>query len=203
MLSAVFLLTGCQTYQQKTSETKELWSSGHLEAASTDYSRKADKAQGGKDALVYRLEQAMALRAAGKITESQAAFQQADEQILRFDEKAKVSVTREAGALFSNQANLPYTGRDYDKVLVSTYKALNFLQLGQPEMARPELFRAYQRQQEAVDNNRKRIERDQKEIQSAKSEKPDDYQSIQKAQSDPLVSGEMKKRYVGLDQLKA
>ena len=203
VLSAVLLLTGCQTYQQKTSETKGLWNSGHLEAASADYTRKADKAQGGKDALVYRLEQAMALRAAGKITESQAAFQQADEQILRFDEKAKVSVTREAGALFSNQANLPYTGRDYDKVLVSTYKALNFLQLGQPEMARPELFRAYQRQQDAVDNNRKRIERDQKEIQSAKSEKPDDYQSIQKAQSDPLVSGEMKKRYVALDQLKA
>ena len=203
VLAAAFLLSGCQTYQEKTSETKGLWSGGHLDAAATDYSRKAESASGGKDALVYRLEQAMALRAAGKISESQAAFQQADELINRFDEKAKTSVSREAGALLSNQANLPYTGRDYDKVLVSTYKALNFLQLGQPEMARPELFRAYQRQQDAVDNNRKRIDRDQKEIQSAASEKAGEYQSTQKAQSDPLVSGEMKKRYAALDQIKA
>jgi soluble cytochrome b562 len=94
VLSAVFLLTGCQTYQQKTSETKSLWSSGQLDAAAADYTRKADKAQGGKDALVYRLEQAMALRAAGKIAESQAAFQQADDLINRYDEKAKTSVSR-------------------------------------------------------------------------------------------------------------
>lgn len=203
VLSAVSLLTGCQTYQQKTSETKSLWSSGNLEAAAADYTTKADKAQGGKDALVYRLEQAMALRAAGKIAESQAAFQQADDLINRYDEKAKMSVSRETGALLSNQANLPYTGRDYDKVLVSAYKALNHLQLGEAEKARPELLRAYQRQQDAVDNNRKRIERDQKEIESAAAEKSGEYQSVQKAQTDPGVRGEMSKRYGALDQLKA
>lgn len=48
VLSAVSLLTGCQTYQQKTSETKSLWSSGNLEAAAADYTTKADKAQGAR-----------------------------------------------------------------------------------------------------------------------------------------------------------
>jgi hypothetical protein len=202
-LLAVILLSGCQTYQEKTSETKGLWSSGNIQAAAADYGRKAEKASGGKDALVYRLEHAMSLRAAGQIAESQAAFQQADDLIYRFDEKAKASVSREAGALLSNQANLPYTGRDYDKVLVSTYKALNHLQLGEPEKARPELVRAYQRQQDAVINNRKRIEREEAEIKAAASEKSGEHQSVQKAQSDPAVSGLMKQNYAALNQLKA
>ena len=197
------LLSGCQTYEQKTADTKGLWSSGNLEAAAADFTRKADKAQGGKDALVYRLEQAMALRAAGKIAESQAAFEQADALIQRFDDQAKTSVSREAGALLSNQANLPYTGRDYDRILVSTYKALNHLQLGQPDRARPELIRAYQRQQDAVENHRRRIEREQKEIESAAAGKADEHQSVLKAQSDPEVSGLMKRNYGALDSLKA
>ena len=199
----VLLMTGCQTYEQKTAETKSLWTGGNLAAASSDFTRKAEKAQGGKDALVYRLEQAMALRAAGKVAESQAAFEQADELINRFDEKAKTSVSREAGALLSNQANLPYTGRDYDRILVSTYKALNHLQLGQPEKARPELLRAYQRQQDAVENNRRRIDREQKEIQAAAAEKSGEHQSVLKAQADPQVGGLMKKNYGALDSLKA
>ncbi len=198
------LMSGCQTYEQKTAETKSLWTSGNLQAAAADYTRKAEKAEGGKDALVYRLEQAMALRAAGKISESQEAFQQADDLINRFEEKAKTSVSRETGALLSNQANLPYTGRDYDKVLVSTYKALNYLQLGQLEQARPELMRAYQRQQDAVANNRKRIEKEQQEIQAAAADgKSGEHQSALKAQSDPQVKGLMKQNYGALDQLKA
>jgi hypothetical protein len=199
----LLLVSGCRTYEQKTADTRTLWTSGNLAAAAADFTRKAEKAQGGKDALVYRLEQAMALRTAGEVAESQAAFEQADELINRFDEKAKVSASREAGALLSNQANLPYTGRDYDRVLVSTYKALNHLQSGEPDKARPELLRAHQRQQDAVINNRKRIEREAEEIKAAASEKAGEHQSVQKAQSDPAVSGLMKQNYATLDQLKA
>ncbi|MFM8880282.1 MAG: COG3014 family protein [Verrucomicrobiota bacterium] len=193
---------GCQTYDQKTAETQGLWNGGNLEGAAADFTRKAEKAQRGKDALVYRLEQAMALRAAGRIAESQAAFQQADDLIQSFDDKAKTSVSREAGALLSNQANLPYTGRDYDRILVSTYKALNHLQLGEPEKARPELLRAHQRQQDALENNRKRIQREQDEIRAAAGEKAAEHQSVLKAQSDPRVSGVMTKNYGALDSLK-
>ena len=107
MVLLACLWGGCQTYDQKTAETQGLWSGGNLEGAAADFTRKAEKAQRGKDALVYRLEQAMALRAAGRIAESQAAFQQADDLIQSFDDKAKTSVSREAGALLSNQANLP------------------------------------------------------------------------------------------------
>jgi len=41
-------------------------------------------------------------------------------------------ISNEAGALLSNQANLPYEGRAYDGIMLNTYKALNYLQLGEP-----------------------------------------------------------------------
>lgn len=199
---AAAALTGCQTYEQKTSDSKNLWKSGNYAAAATDFTQKADKAKAGKDGLVYKLEQATALRAAGKIPESIEAFQQADDLINAYDEKAKTSVTSETGAILSNQANLPYTGRDYDKVMVNTYKALNYLQLGQSDKARPELIRTYQRQQDAVENNKKRIEKEEAEIKKAGDEKKNESKSVEQAKTDPKVSGLLKDNYAPLDTLK-
>src|SRR5208283_5850147 len=81
----------------------------------------------------------------------------AEDEMDRYAQKAKVRVGQEAGALLSNQANLAYEGRAYDGIMLNTYKALNYLQLGEPDKARPELIRAYQRQQDAVEINKKRI----------------------------------------------
>lgn len=200
---AAAALTGCQTYQQKTAETKNLWKSGNYAAAAADFTQKAEKAKDGKDALVYRLEQATALRAAGKIPESIEAFQQADDLINAYEEKAKTSVSSETGAILSNQANLPYTGRDYDKVMVNTYKALNYLQLGQTEKARPEVIRTFQRQQDAVENNKKRIEKEEEEIRKAADEKKNESKSVEQAKADPKVGGLLKDNYAALDTLKA
>lgn len=200
---AASALTGCQTYEQKTAGTKNIWKSGNYAAAATDFTQKADKAKDGKDALVYRLEQAAALRAAGKIPESIEAFQQADDVINAYEEKARTSVASETGAVLSNQANLPYTGRDYDKVMVNTYKALNYLQLGQSEKARPEIIRTFQRQQDAVENNKKRIEKEEEEIKKAGDEKKNESRSVEQAKADPKVSGLLKDNYTALDTLKA
>ena len=78
---AAAALAGCQTYEEKTADTKNIWKSGNYAAAASDFTQKADKAKNGKDGLIYRLEQATALRAAGKIPESIVAFQQADDLI--------------------------------------------------------------------------------------------------------------------------
>lgn len=200
---AAVALTGCKTYQQDTAATKNVWKSGNYAAAAADYTQKAEKAKDGKDAVVFRLEQATALRAAGKIAESIEAFQQADDAIAAYEEKAKTSVTKETGALLSNQANLPYTGRDHDKVMLHSYLALNYLQLGQTDKARPAIIRAFQRQQDAVENNRKRIEKEEEEIKMASDEKKNESKSVEQAKADPKVSGLLKDNYAPLDTLKA
>lgn len=88
---------------------------------------------------------------------SVAAFDAAEEKVNAWENEAKVKLGAEAGALFTNQANLPYRGRAYDKVMMNAYKALDYMALGEKDNARVELNRSLQRQRDAVEANEKRI----------------------------------------------
>ena len=68
-----------------------------------------------------------------------------------------MKVGSEIGAAISNQANLPYRGRSYDKVMMNAYKALSYLALGEKDKARVELNSSLERQRDAVSANEKRI----------------------------------------------
>ena len=162
--------TGCQTYEQQMKVVNQHWRQGNVAEAAKTIEPKATRKE-NKDTIIWRLEQGTALRAAGQYQESIAAFDAAEEKINAFDEKAKVSVSDETAGLLSNQAQLDYKGRDYDKVMLNTYKALNYLQLGEPDKARVEFIRAAQRQQDAEENNRKRIEKSEQAIENLKDSK--------------------------------
>lgn len=196
--------TGCQTYNKQNKATP-LWKQGKVAEAAAEFTKKAGKKKDSKDTVVWRLEEGAALRAAGKLKESLTAFEQADERIRRYEEKAKVRVGNEAGAMLSNQAQLPYQGRDYDKVMLSTYRALNYLQLAEPNNARPELVRAYQRQQDAVENNQKRIEEEEEEIRKAGEDQKNAKakSSADQAQQDPKFRAAIDSNYSELDGLVA
>ena len=205
----VILVTGCQTYKPPM----ESWRSGDVANAAKQFTIKAEKKKTGKDAVVWQLEQGAALRAAGQCRESIAAFDAAEEKINAYDEKAKISVSLETAALLSNQANLPYEGRDYDKVMLNAYKALNYLQLGEPEKARVEFFRASQRQHDAEENNKRRIEKT--ELAAEKLNESKDTNGIpikgaskgkvmaDKAQADPKFSQKITADYGYLDGFQA
>ncbi len=105
------------------------------------------------------------------LTRSVASFEEAARRIARYEEEAKIKVGAEAGAMLTNQANLPYRGRAYDKVMLHTYQALNYLQLSDPDAARVELNRALQSQRDAVEANAKRIQEAQQLADDAKSGK--------------------------------
>ena len=151
------LATGCQTYEQQN-RVIQYWHQGNLTNAVAEATKKADKNAKNKDAIIWRLEQGAVLRGNGQYEDSNKAFDMAQAKIDDYAQKAKVRVGQEAGALLSNQANLDYEGRAYDGIMLNTYKALNFLALGETDKVRPELIRAYQRQQDAVESNKKRIE---------------------------------------------
>ncbi len=105
------------------------------------------------------------------LNESNEALDLAEEKVNKYEEEAKIKVGSTVGSTLTNQANYPYTGRAYDKVMMNTYKAINYLQLGDNDAARVELNRALQRQRDAVDANAKRIEAAQEEAQAAKDGK--------------------------------
>lgn len=58
-----------------------------------------------------------------------------------------------------------YTVKYYDKIMLSTYKALAYMQQGDIDNARLEFNRAYARQAEAAEQNKKQINKAQEELQ--------------------------------------
>jgi uncharacterized protein len=190
------LATGCKTYQQQN-QVIQYWHQGNLPKAVAEATKKADENANNKDAVIWRLEQGAALRANGQYDDSNKAFDAAQDKIDQYAQEAKVKISNETGALLSNQAELPYEGRGYDGIMLNTYEALNYLALGEPDKARPELIRAYQRQQDAVADNQKRIEKVQE--QAAKNK---DSAAIKKAQNDPGLQSQIQGSSTNLNNLK-
>ena len=193
---AGLLATGCQTYQQQN-KVVQFWRQGNLTNAVAEATKQADENAKNKDAIIWRLEQGAVLRAAGQYADSNDAFDKAQLKIDDYAQKAKVRVGQEAGALLSNQAQLDYEGRAYDGIMLNTYRALNYLALGEPDKARPEIIRAYQRQQEAVEANKKRIEAAQ-----AAAEKSKDKATIEKAQKNAKLQTQLTGAITNLDSVK-
>jgi hypothetical protein len=191
------LATGCKTYQEQN-RVIQYWHQGSMTNAVVEATKMADKNANNKDAIIWRLEEGAVLRGAGQYEASNKAFDQAQEKIDDYATKAKVRLGQEAGALLSNQAELAYEGRAYDGIMVNTYKALNYLQLGEPDKARVELIRAYQRQQDAVEENKKRIAKVQEEAAQSK-----DKATMDKAEQNPQFKSQMQGAYANLDNLKA
>ncbi len=196
LFTLTVVMTGCRTYSQQN-KFAEPWLGGDLAKAEKEATRKADKESDGKDAIVWRLEQAAILRTQGKYEESNKAFDEAQALIDRYAEQAKVKLGAETGALFSNLANLPYRGRSYDGIMLNTYKALNFLAMREPDKARVEIIRAFQRQQDAVGENKRRIEQAQQELEAEKQK-----QRIKKAEADTGFKSKVSQSYSALDGIK-
>lgn len=196
LFAALIGLSGCATYQQQN-KFAPYYASSDLTMAEREARKKADDKENGKDAIIWRLEAATILRAAEKFDDSNKAFDQAELHIDKFAEEAKVKVASETGALFSNQAELPYRGRCYDGIMLSTYKALNFLQLNDADKARVELNRAYERQKDAVEENKKRIEKTEEEVAKHKNR-----EQIEKARDDSKLKGQIDTSCSDLERLK-
>jgi hypothetical protein len=166
VLALVCASAGCQSYHDQSAALAGAWQAGDMARSVRTADRAADARGDGRDGLLWRLEQGATLRAAAiqagsdeaLLRRSTAAFDQAEERIAAAERQAALRIGAETGALLSNQAALPYNGRAYDKVMLNTYKALNYLQLGDLAAARVELNRALQRQRDAVAANARRIE---------------------------------------------
>jgi hypothetical protein len=107
-----------------------------------DFTKAADevnavvKKSASNDKLIFRLEQGAILRAAGQFQESNAALDQADVLVQRFDSEPDFQISRETFAALTNLTTLDYKGTCYDRIMMNVYKALNYMELGQPEQAR-------------------------------------------------------------------
>ena len=189
---------GCASYTAQTQKVSQSWDMGNFQAAAIQITQEADKRGNSKDAIIWRLEQGAVLRAAERFEESNQAFDKAEELINKYEEAAKMSVSREALATVTNLTTLPYEGFAYDKIMMNTYKALNYLQMGDSEKARVEFNRAFQRQDDAVHINTKRIEKAIEE-----GNKQNYNVDLAKVNRDGKFKSQFDNYYGDLDQFKA
>jgi hypothetical protein len=197
--AAGFLGTGCSTYKSQSQTLDGYWLRGDLGSARAEAAKKAKAAIGSKDCVIWHLENGAVLRAARDLAASNQSFDVAAERIRRYDEGAALKLGSESLALLTHQANLPYQGRAYDKIMLCTYKALNYLEGDDREKARVEFNRARLQQAEAVAINRARIEKEE----AALAKEAQGREAARKAQVDPQVKAKLDQTYSFLNEYKA
>lgn len=160
------MFVACSTLTHYPDETRGLleeFEAGSVERALAEAEKGWDK---GLDRLAYLLEGGMILHVRGKPEESKAAFDEAEFVIRYNEEKALLSLSKgsaQLGTLLVNEKTLPYRGEPFEKVLVNTYKAENYLFLYDYEGARVEIRRSFARQQENRRMHDKEVQRIEEE----------------------------------------
>lgn len=145
----LLLLAGCATtsldrarnqfYQGRTSDASE-------------FAQGKTAGKQGKDALLYLLEWGLIHHAAGEYEKSNTALLAAAELAEQLE---IIQPAKETAALLINDRLLPYKGEPFEKTLIHTYSAINFLHLRQWEDALVECKRALRRLEESERNQQK------------------------------------------------
>lgn len=170
ILCALLLLSGCTTYDSQVKEVRTHYLSGRYEEAQKLTAKEVESSgETGVDALVWQLENATILRTAGKVPESNEAFEKARTLYTKNLDEAKVRILQGGAAMLTTPANLPYYGTGYDGLMIDTYQTLNAIQAGNLDQARVNITRSYLLQKEIVQANSERIEKEKNEIAKDKN----------------------------------
>jgi hypothetical protein len=157
---------GCATfrsYDQEMTQTLAQAASGRVDAAI----RTLEKDNKGKNKdLLYYLERGELERLKTDYADSQTAWFAAERRVLDWEAAAKADPTRVAGAALSyviNDKLRPYEGHDYEKVMLTTRMAMNYLALGDWENARVAIKRTHEREAVIADLRAREYEKLQEE----------------------------------------
>ena len=192
------LLAGCASYTDETVQLRGAWGAGNFPGAE-GVAQAGVKDAPSRDEVLWNLEAGATARAAGDIPASMAAFNKADQLFDYWDTQPEISISKETEGLLVNPTVIPYRGRDYDRIMESTYQALNYLQLGKFDEARVEMNRALDRQRDAVTRNAARIEKAQ---QAAKDSAANGGYDANRAQQNPHYRAQYQQTYGALDGFK-
>ena len=101
----------------------------------------------------------------GDYKDSIKYFDNAEDLIKKYDEEVMASkLLANVGSLLTNDTFMDYRPKIYEKIMVNTYKAIDFILLNDKQNARIEFNRALVRQDRAKDFFKKEIELKKKEL---------------------------------------
>lgn len=132
-------MTGCATYVDRGPRVRVAMEEGDYATAATVAQNFA--ADEPKDALVWNLDAATALRAEGKLKESARLFEQVEAAFRAEEERPGFSLGDATLAAFTNAYAEAYRPKPADRIYASAYQALNRLELGDVNGARVAMAR--------------------------------------------------------------
>lgn len=197
LLLFALLLSGCATYTDDTEAIRATWAAGNVEETARLAASAADGKDDSVDSIVFLLEEGSAWRAAEQYDESNVTFETAREKVNEWDARAELRVGETVWANFTNLSYLPYTGYAYDRVMLHTYVALNYLAMEDYESARVMLNRALEAQREAVRQNAEAIAEAQAaaEESASKAAKDEDIYNAERALKDKRFNASIDDHY--------
>jgi len=132
-------LTGCATYVDRGPRVRVAVEEGDYATAATVARNFAEDEP--KNALVWNLDAAAALRAEGKLKESSRLFEQIEAAFRAEEERPGFSVTEATVGAFTSAYAEAYRPKPADRIYASTYQALNRLEQGELNGARVAMAR--------------------------------------------------------------
>jgi hypothetical protein len=132
-------LTGCATYVDRGPRVRVAVEEGDYATAATVARNFAEDEP--KDALVWNLDAAAALRAEGKLKQSSRLFEQIEAAFRAEEERPGFSVTEATVGAFTSAYAEAYRPKPADRIYASTYQALNRLEQGELNGARVAMAR--------------------------------------------------------------
>jgi hypothetical protein len=166
-------LSGCAAFSNYTKNTEKARvsiSQGNFQQALATFPESSAK---GGDEILIRLERGTLLQATGDFQNSAKEFELASSLIDKQKIRAVISASKtasQAASLLVNEKVMAYEGQDFEKVMVHTLDALNYLMMGNTEDARVEIRNSYRTQQDLYDSHYKDIEKAKKDSQGVNYE---------------------------------
>ncbi|MBN2590929.1 MAG: hypothetical protein JXA96_13775 [Sedimentisphaerales bacterium] len=201
VLFAVFLLsTGCNAPKSDLNKFNESFRSEALgpgNFSKTVQIAQSKQTQGKnpkKEDLLWALQAAALERMNKNYQQSNEYFDKAETMLNYFDYQNETIDS--AAAIITNENIVPYVGDEYDGIMINTYKALNFMALGNNELARVEFNRALERQKRAAQKFAAEIAKLKKEIDKEDTAAKDNVDN-------PQVQDIVKSSYPSLYDFKA
>jgi len=193
------VFAGCNAPKSHLSTFGEYFNSSDYEKSIEFAQSKISKSKNPKkEDLLWTLQLGTLERLRQNLRESNNYFDKSEEMLNFFDYQN--TTTDSVAAIAVNENIIPYLGEEYDGIMVNTYKALNFMALGESDQARIEFNRALDRQRRAKEKFAKEIEKLQKELDK---EQEKEGSQAKKNVDNPEIDKLITDRYPGLYEFEA
>jgi hypothetical protein len=199
----LLLIGGCNPARQHLEQFNTLFLNGQYQEASQFCAgRISDPNKASGDNLLWALQMGSVQRVNRNYAESNLWFDRCEELMKTFDPQSRQ--TDVVGTTLVNDTIIPYRGQIYDGIMVNTYKAMNFLALGNTEYARVELNRAMERQSRAKDAFNEEIQKEQEKLDKEKTDKKESQTfDYQKTVENEDAQARIRNAYPGLSEFEA